>query len=322
MADAVFDFLNRHSSLVVTTHENSDPDGLGAELVFSQLAKTMGKKVRIVNSGAISDKYRFLDPENTIEDWENLEKPLDSEAALVIIDSADEYNIGDIRDLITRAAEVFVIDHHEYNQFNTLKGYIDPTASSACEMAVELAIMANIQLTPANAKAAFAGIAYDTGFFAFNKTTQRTFRAATLLTEAGAVPYEIYQQFNSRHTLASLYLEKTVLGSMEILNQGKIAVQLLRKEFLESCRATMEDADGFINTPLKCKDVQVSVLVKENKEGKVKCSLRSKGAVNVSKIAQSMGGGGHVTAAGFKSSRSLDETLQLVLEKISQEIKQ
>jgi len=321
MADAVFDFLNRHSSLIITTHENSDPDGLGAELVFSQLAKTMGKKVRIVNSGAISEKFKFMDPENIIENWENLEKPLDNEAALVILDSADEYNIGDIRDLIPYAAEVFVIDHHEPNPFNTLSGYIDHSASSTCEMAVELAVMANIQLTPTNAKAAFAGIAYDTGFFAFNKTTNRTFKAATLLTEAGAVPYEIFQLFNSMHTLASLYLEKTVLGSMEIVNQGKVAVQLLRKEFLESCRATSDDADGFINTPLKCKDVQVSVLVKENKEGKVKCSLRSKGNVNVSKIAQSMGGGGHVTAAGFKSSRNLDETLQMVLERISQEMK-
>ena len=321
MADAVFDFLNRHSSLVLTTHENSDPDGLGAELIFSQLAKTKGKKVRIVNSGEISEKYRFMDPENAIEDWDSLKKPLDSGAALVIVDSADEYNIGKIREFIPYAPEVFVIDHHEINPVNTLKGYVDPTASSACEMAVELAMMAGIQLTPANAKAAFAGIAYDTGFFAFNKTTSRTFKAATLLTAAGAVPYEIYQQFNARHTLASLYLEKTVLGSMEIVNQGKVAVQLLRKEFLESCRATMEDADGFINTPLKCKEVQVSVLVKENKEGKVKCSLRSKGNVNVSKIAQSMGGGGHVAAAGFKSSRSLDETLQLVLERISQEMK-
>jgi len=82
----------------------------------------------------------------------------------------------------------------------------------------------------------------------------------------------------------------------------------------------LDDSDGFINTPLKCKDVQVSVLVKENKEGNVKCSLRSKGKVNVSRIAQSMGGGGHVSAAGFKSSRNLDDTLHIILERISKEI--
>jgi len=322
MADTVFDFLGRHSSLIITTHENSDPDGLGAELVFYQLATTMGKKPRIVNSDAVSEKYRFMDPENTVENWENLKKSLDREAALVIMDSADEYNIGEIRKLINYVPEVFVIDHHEPKPFNTLKGYIDPSASSTCEMAVELAIKAGIQLTPTNAKAAFAGIAFDTGFFAFNKTTTRTFKAATLLTEAGAVPYEIYQEFHTKQTLASLLLEKNVFGNMELVNQGKVAVQLLRKDFLESCHGTLDDTHGFINTPLKCKDVEVSIFVKENREGHVKCSLRSKGNVNVSKIAQSMGGGGHLSAAGFKSSKSLDETLQLVLEKISQEINQ
>jgi phosphoesterase RecJ-like protein len=216
---------------------------------------------------------------------------------------------------------VFVIDHHEHNQFNTLKGYIDPTASSTCELAVELAMAAGIRLSPANAQAAFAGIAYDTGFFAYNKTTLRTFKAASVLAEAGVVPYAVYKEFFQEHSMGALLLEKTVFGSLEILEQGKVAVQVIRKEFLENCRATLEDAHGFINTPLKCKDVQVSVLVKENREGHVKCSLRSKGKVNVSKIAQSLGGGGHVTAAGFKSSGSLDETLQMVLGRISQELK-
>jgi len=320
MTEAVFEFLKRHTSFVVTTHENADPDGLGAELVFSQLAKSMGKKVRIVNSGAISEKYRFMDKENAIECWENFKKALDRESALVIMDTADEYNIGELRDLIPYAAEVFVIDHHQPNQFNTLPGYIDPKASSASELAVELAMEAGISLTPVNACAAFAGIAYDSGFFAYSKTTLRTFKVAGALVEAGAVPYDIYKEFYQKRNLASLLLEKSVLGSLEITDQGRVAVQVLRKEFLEKCHATLDDSDGFINTPLKCKDVQVSVLLKENKEGNVRCSLRSKGEVNVSKIAQSMGGGGHIAAAGFKSSGNLDETLRLILEKISKEI--
>jgi len=320
MADAVFDFLNRHPSLVITTHENADPDGLGAELVFSQLAESMGKKVRIVNSDAISEKFRFIDPENVIESWVNFEKTLDREAALVIVDTADEYNIGELRDLIPYASEAFAIDHHEPNKFSTLPGYIDPTASSACELVVEMAMKAGISLTPTNARAAFAGIAYDTGFFAYSKTTLRTFKAAGVLFEAGAVPYDIYREFYQKSNLGALLLEKSVLGSLEIMDQGRVAVQVLRKEFLESCHATSDDSDGFINTPLKCKDVQVSVLVKENKEGNVKCSLRSKGKVNVSRIAQSMGGGGHISAAGFKSSRNLDETLHIILDRISKEI--
>jgi len=73
----------------------------------------MEKKVRIVNSSPIIEKYRFIDGENIIESWANFKKALDREAALVIVDTADEYNIGELRDLIPYASEVFVIDHHE-----------------------------------------------------------------------------------------------------------------------------------------------------------------------------------------------------------------
>jgi phosphoesterase RecJ-like protein len=62
--------------------------------------------------------------------------------------------------------------------------------------------------------------------------------------------------------------------------------------------------------------VEVSIFIKENRNGIVRCSLRSKGQVNVSKIAQQFGGGGHATAAGFKSSQKIDATLDRVLEKI------
>jgi phosphoesterase RecJ-like protein len=96
-----------------------------------------------------------------------------------------------------------------------------------------------------------------------------------------------------------------------------VAVQILRKEDLEASQASFEDAENFINVPLRSRDIMVSVLVKENREGQIRCSLRSKGKVNVSKIAQSFGGGGHVSAAGFKSKDSIEETLSRVLEKIT-----
>jgi phosphoesterase RecJ-like protein len=114
-----------------------------------------------------------------------------------------------------------------------------------------------------------------------------------------------------------LLLQKQVLSTLEIRNEGRVAVQVLRKEDLTATGAYLEDADSLINIPLKSKGIEVSVLVKENLEGQVRCSLRSKGELNVSKIAQSFGGGGHVSAAGFKSSECIEETLTKVLDKIT-----
>ena len=318
MIDTVFEFIKRHHSLILTTHDIADADGLGAELVFAHVARAQGKQVRIINSSPVPQNFRFLDPKNTVESWNAAALP--SEAALVILDTADEYNIGELKEFIHSAAEVFVIDHHEPSKFCTLSGCIDPTASSACELAVELALAAGIALPIECAAAAYAGIVYDTGFFAYSKTTARTFKAALTLVEAGVKPHEIYREFKENGSSGALLLQKRVLSSLEILNQGRTAVQILRKHDLEATGAYVEDAESFINVPLQSRTIEVSILLKENKDGLVRCSLRSKGRVNVSKIAQSLGGGGHVTAAGFKSSRSPEETLNVILAKISEEL--
>jgi phosphoesterase RecJ-like protein len=318
MPNDVLRFLRRHSSLVVTTHDPADADGLGAEKVFFQFAGSMGKKVRIVNSGPIPENFRFMDSEHTIEIWKDVSKTLDRESALVVLDTADEYNIGELRDLIPYVPEVFVIDHHEPNKFSSLCGLIDNSASSTSELLVELAAAAGVALSPECAAAAYAGIVYDTGFFAYSKTSGRTFRAALALVEAGISPYKIYRELNESASTRALMLQKAVFATLEIHNRGRVAVQVLRKGDLENTGAFYEDAENFINIPLRSRDIQVSLMVKENREGNVRCSLRSKGGVNVSKIAQAMGGGGHVTAAGFRSSMGLDETLDFMLEKINE----
>jgi phosphoesterase RecJ-like protein len=226
-------------------------------------------------------------------------------------------SIGKVREFVSQALEVFVIDHHEPNQFNHWDGYIDNTASSTCEMVIEIANAAGVVLNQVSAAAAYAGIIYDTGSFAYSKTTDRTFRAALSLIEAGVNPYRVYHELNETASTAALLLQKQVLSTLELRNEGRVAVQVLRKKDLEASQASFEDAENFINVPLRSRDIAVSVLVKENREGQVRCSLRSKGKVNVSKIAQIFGGGGHVSAAGFRSKTGIEETLSGVLEKIT-----
>ena len=317
MKGAVFEFLKRHSSLIITTHDPADPDGLGAEKVLYLIAKSMGKHVRIINSGQMPENYRFMDTDNLVETWKDVTESLPREAALAIVDTSDEYNIGELRDIIPYASEVFFIDHHEHSAFCTLKGYTDETASSVCELMVELAEAAGVTLSLSHARAAYAGIVYDTGFFAYPKTTTRTFRAALSLIGAGVRPYDIYQALCENISNRTLLLQRAVFSSLEIRNQGRVALQVLRKSDLEKTGANYEDTDNFVNTPMKSREIEVSIVVKENREGQIRCSLRSKGKVNVSELAQNLGGGGHITAAGFKTKMSIDETVDIILNKVS-----
>jgi phosphoesterase RecJ-like protein len=315
MLERVFDFLSRHESFILTTHDGADADGLGAELVCRLVFQERGKTVHILNAEKMADRFAFMDPGGKIAVWDQ-EKygELPEKSALLILDTSDEYHIGGMRELIGRVRETFIIDHHEPNQFSTLSGLIDSTASSTCEIAVELFQAAGLSLDRDTAAAAFAGLSYDTGSFAYAKTTARSFRTALFLIEAGVHPYEVYRELYESSSTEALLLRKLIISTMEIHAQGRIAGLILRKEFLESTGANIEDAEAFINIPLMAKKISVSVMVKENHDGNIRCSLRSKGVVNVSKVAQQFGGGGHVTAAGFQSKRGIEETLRRVLE--------
>jgi phosphoesterase RecJ-like protein len=317
MPERALEFIKRNDSILLTTHEGTDADGFGAELVFHRIIGKMGKKVRILNTAPVAGRFSFMDPGKKAEVWdEKTHGPLVERSALLILDTADEYFIGRLRKMLDRTRENFFLDHHEPNPFSPLKGYTDPSASSTCELAVEIAGMAGVPLDRDTAMAAYAGIIYDTGSFAYVKTTARTFRAALSLVEAGVVPSQVWSALNESDTTEALLLRKKVTSNMEIRAGGRAAVLIMRKEDLESTGACFEYAESFINVPLKARDIAVSIMIKENNEGKVRCSLRSKGMVNVSKIARIFGGGGHVTAAGFRSDSGIDETLKRVLEKV------
>lgn len=318
MADALFEFLNRHSSLIVTTHDPADADGLGAEKLLTLIGLSLGKQVRSINSGPVPDNFRFMDPGNTIENWGTASKTITRETAMIIVDTTDINNIGELRGVVPLVSEVFVIDHHDLNKACPFSGCIDSTASSTCEIVMESAMNAGIRLTPEYAMAAYAGIVYDTGFFAHAKTTRRTFKSAFALTEAGVNPHEMYKTMNQNISTGALLLEKVVMGTLEIKNKGRVAVQVLMKADLESTGGTYEDAEEIVNIPLKSREVEVSILAKQFTDGQTRCSLRSKGAVNVSKVAESLGGGGHITSAGFRSAKGIKETIDMVLKKVSE----
>jgi phosphoesterase RecJ-like protein len=313
----IADFITGNTRFVLTTHDSPDADGIGAELALAFILERLGKEALILNASAVPERFRFMDPLNKAGVWDREKHgALPGEAALIILDTSDEFHTGAMKEVIPLFKKAMTIDHHELSPHSTLKGYIDPTAAATCEMIMELAAYFNQPLDSAAATAAFAGLSYDSGSFAYSKTTGRTFTAARTLVEAGAKPYEIHGFLNESDSTASLLLQGRVMASLTLHCGGRAAVMTLGPEDLAATGALFEDAESFVNIPLKSKGVLVSVLLKETEEGKIRCSLRSKGAVNVSKIAQQFSGGGHALAAGFRSDAALGETMNQVLDKI------
>jgi len=318
MTEKLTAFIERHDLFILTTHDPADADGLGAELVIACVLRGSGKEFKIINSGPVPEQFAFMDKRGIIERWDHLKHDaLPERAAVIMLDTADLHNIGQMRDFVCRAKEVFIIDHHEILSASFFAGICDPTAASTCELAVELAVAAGVTLDLDTAFAAYTGMIFDTGFFAYQKTGPRSFRAAVTLLELGVNPNEAYRTLCENSTARSLLLQKRAFAGLELHCDGRVASQILRQEDFAETGAVNDDADGFVNVPLRAREIAVSVIVKESRKGKVKCSLRSKGNLDVSKIAHDFGGGGHVNAAAFKSDMNIDQTLALVLTKIT-----
>jgi phosphoesterase RecJ-like protein len=315
-------FIRRHDTILLTTHDPADADGLGAERILACILRQQGKKFRVINASATPNHFQFMDPQNMIEQWDDEQHGgLPAQTGMILLDTADANNTGVMKDAVCRSREVFAIDHHEPKPNAVVyRGIADPSAASTCELTVALAEALDTPIDPQTAFAAYIGIAYDTGFFAYPKTGPRTLRAALMLLEQGVEPNEVYQRLNENTPVRALLLQQRAIAGMTLHCGNRVAVQILRLEDFSLAGALPEDTDGLVNFPLKTRDIVVSLMLKESQDGRIRCSLRSKGAVNVAKIAQAFDGGGHINASGFKSKLDIEQTLAAALTKIAEHL--
>ncbi len=313
------EFLKAHDDYLITPHDGPDADGLGAAYALALALASIGKRAIPILGEEAPAKYRFMDQRGL---FFNLGKgdplPFDPSAAtFIVVDTHDLGYLGErIEAIMEERKDLLVLDHHEAKVAAKPFQCIDSGASSTCELVYRLGLLIGADFPLDAAEAIFCGLVYDTGSFAYPKTGSGTFACALALVEKGVKPYVIHNRMYESASIGVLILQKMVLSSLELRLENRVAVQTLRRSDLAASGASYEDAEDLINLPLRGRAVEVSLLFKENLEGKLRCSLRSKGLVNVAHIAQTFGGGGHKTAAGFTCDRPLDSMKEAVLENI------
>lgn len=310
-------FLKARNQFIISSHESPDADGIGAEYALGMALTSLGGQVKIVNADRYSSAYSFIDPAGIIGNLADT-PPDDADIArstAILVDTSDLMYSGDIADrILARARDTIIIDHHQVKGSAFTSICSMPSFSSTCEIVYRILLELGCNISADMATALYAGIVFDTGSFAYSRTTEGTFEAALDLVRKGANPSGIHGLLYESDSVSVLLLRREVLATLELHHDNRIAMQTLTRSMLASTGSSYQEADGFINIPLQAAAVEVSVLFKENDAGILRCSLRSKGAVDVAQIAQTFGGGGHKTAAGFKSPHPLDMIRIKVLE--------
>ena len=177
-----------------------------------------------------------------------------------------------------------------------------------------------VRLTPEIATHIYVAILTDTGGFHFSNITPRTFEICRRCTEAGAQPESIARAVFDSSTMGRLRLMGAVLHNLEFEANGRAALAALTLQLLQETGATHEDSDGLINVPLTVKEIQAVAFFKEIAPDNFRISLRSKGEVDVNRVANQFGGGGHKNAAGCTMNGTYAEVRRKLVHELNRSL--
>ncbi len=302
----VAEFMKRGSSFILTGHERPDGDAAGSVLGLGEALASQGKDVIMFASEALSKTLAFLPGSSRFQSV--LPDNLPHGYTLVMLDCNEAERVGEQGERLVRdASSVVILDHHLGEGFckeisKPCISLIDTRACATAEICLRLIKALNWTMTKTIATCFYTAVVTDTGGFRYSNTSSTTFDIAKELVLYGADPYEIALHCFESRPVSKLKLLGLALETLETFYNGRVSVMVLTPEMFAICGAKESETDDFVAYARGIDTVEVAILVKEIKSGRISVSLRSKHFVNVAELAGRFGGGGHFNAAGFKTT--------------------
>ncbi len=304
--------IRGNKTFFLSGHQKPDGDTVASELAFGSLLKRLKKKVDIYNAEPVPPSLMFLPGAGTIKTSAKVDKHYD---VAVIFECFDQARMGNVIELKKQANVVINIDHHMHHSFFGDINFINPKASSNSEQLVYVFEALKMPITKGEANCLYTGLSTDTGRFQHSNTTAETFRIASILTARGAEPHIISERVFTTSSQGGLKLLGHCLATLKTIENEQIAYTSISKEDFNRLGATEDEIEDIVNYGLQIPTALISILTRESQNGSgVKVSLRARRGVDVCKVAQSFGGGGHKYAAGCKIKGPLPEVTAQLLQ--------
>jgi bifunctional oligoribonuclease and PAP phosphatase NrnA len=317
--------LEQAKRVLLSTHALPDGDGLGAEVALFHYLKRARKACRVYNPDQLPKRYRFLDPKGQILLGPREVELWDTCDIWVIVDTNDPRRLGKLwPEMSLRAKKIVFLDHHPEIQgggeivYPPHASLVSDTASSSIgELLYHL--FNELNLTKINRDVAtglYVSVMTDTNSFRYARTTPLAHTIAAEMINVGVNPEEVYQAIYSSKEVAHLQLLGNMLQNVRVSAGGKVAWLEMSLDLRKKHQASSDDTQSFMNLLLLLKDAEVVCFFREEDDGTIRVSLKSKGRIVVNKIAMELGGGGHEYAAGLALSAPLDKTVEAVIKRV------
>lgn len=305
--------INKSKNICILSHVNPDGDSIGSLLALGMaLKRNNAKRVAIGKVDRIPEQFNFLPNIELIEDVD-----LDIKYDLLItLDCSDIGRLGKLKDIVNNSKTIINIDHHITNEMFGDINIVDEKSASTGEIVFKFIEQMNYQLTSDIATCLYVAISTDTGSFKYDSTSYETHIIASKLLNTGINLNEIVVNLYQSKSLRKTKLMIKSLSSLELFFNNKLGIVKVTQDMLSQFEASLEDADDIVEFIRDIDDVEVSCVLKEINSREVKVALRSKKYVDVSEVAKTFGGGGHIKASGCTIMEDVETAKTMIIKKM------
>jgi len=310
MLDCVLQAIRERQRFVVTSHARPDGDGIGSALACAQILRIMGKDAEVVTHDGVPRIYQGLPFAHRAIRAESV--PPNDAVILLECDSTQRAALDGLDQCF-----LINIDHHASGRNFAHINWIDSSVMATAELVYRLARLACVPVDRDIATCLYTALMTDTGSFMFEGTNEHTFTVARELVLAGANPARCARQIYFGHSTAKMRLLGAALSNLH--REGQLAWIWVTQEQIARFGARDEDCEGLVNYALSMADVQVAIFFRELPDRRYRVSMRSKGEVDVSVVAEHFGGGGHKCASGCSVDGPLAIAVSRIVERLRAE---
>jgi bifunctional oligoribonuclease and PAP phosphatase NrnA len=313
-------------TIILSTHRQCDGDGLGAELGLYHALKAIGKEVQVINVDATPKKYRFLNPDSIIQYFEGNQDLPSSVDLVLIFDTNDERLLEPLYSPLKKIAKMIAfVDHHPIlvkGPYPSQESLINTLAASTGELVFQLIKMLKIPIDQNIATCIYTSITFDTQLFRFIRNSSNSHKIVAELMEQPIDVAMIHKSLFGNQTVQKMAFLAKTLGQIEYYSEGRLAVLKLRDEDLFHYNLEPDDSRDVIDMLMNIETLETAALFRQDSENEFKLSLRSKGLIEVVAVAESMGGGGHLFAAGASIRGDYESMKNQVIDQLSKLLNQ
>lgn len=315
--DSIVARIIESKKIGITCHTSPDGDSLGSVLGLLQGLLKLGKEAYVMSKDSLPKTFEYMPFSNEIV--KNIDFVLEGTDTVIVLDCGNIDRINSNLDLDHREYILLNIDHHISNDMYGDINYVDTSSAAVAEIIFDILKLLNVDIDTNIATCLYTSLITDTGSFRHSNTTKLTHEIAGSLIDTGIDFTEIHRIIFENKQFERVKLYGRVIEDMRLVLNSKVCIMKITDALFNELNIGKGDTSDILIFGTQIDSVEVTILLKESEDG-LKVSLRSKNIIDVRKLSEEFGGGGHIRAAGFSVNKPLREIEQILINKLEKEL--